>query len=77
MVSTITSKGQITLPKKIRKKLNLHAGNKVEFIIDSKGTVKMIPIKASIKDLKGMLPKPNKPVSLEDMQSAIEKGASE
>jgi len=77
VVSTITSKGQITLPKKIRKKLNLHAGNKVEFIIDSKGTVKMIPIKASIKDLKGMLPKPNKPVSLEDMQSAIEKGASE
>lgn len=76
MISTITSKGQLTLPKEIRKILNLHSGNKVEFILDSDGNVKMIPIKSSIKDLKGIVPKPNKVVSLDEMQEAIEKGSN-
>jgi antitoxin PrlF len=76
MISTITSKGQLTLPKEIRKILNLHSGNKVEFILDSDGNVKMVPIKSSIKDLKGIVPKPNKVVSLDEMQEAIEKGSN-
>jgi len=76
MISTITSKGQLTLPKEIRKILNLHSGNKVEFMIDSDGNVKMVPIKSSIKDLKGIVPKPNKVVSLDEMQDAIEKGSN-
>ena len=74
MVATITSKGQLTLPKEIRKILNLHSGNKVEFMIDSDGNVKMVPIKSSIKDIKGIVPKPMKVVSLDEMQDAIEKG---
>jgi len=74
MVATITSKGQLTLPKEIRKILNLHSGNKVEFMIDSDGNVKMVPIKSSIKDIKGIVPKPKKVVSLDEMQDAIEKG---
>ena len=76
MVATITSKGQLTLPKEIRKILNLHSGNKVEFMIDSDGNVKMVPIKSSIKELKGVVPKPKKTVGLDDMQDAIEKRAS-
>ncbi len=73
MVTTITSKGQLTLPKKIRDLLNLHPGHKVEFIIDEQGNVRMIPIKSTIKELKGMVRKPKKAVSLADMQDAIEK----
>ena len=76
MVATITSKGQLTLPKEIRKILNLHSGNKVEFMIDSDGNVKMVPIKSSIKDIKGIVPKPKKVVSLDEMQDAIEKGSN-
>lgn len=76
MVATITSKGQLTLPKEIRKILNLHSGNKVEFMIDSDGNVKMVPIKSSIKELKGVVPKPKKTVGLDDMQDAIEKRVS-
>jgi len=38
-VATITSKGQITIPKGIRKLLNLHAGDKISFLTDEDGKV--------------------------------------
>lgn len=72
MTSTITSKGQITLPGKIRKKFNLTVGDKIDFIIDNTGNVILQPVKNSITDLKGIVPKPLKKVSLNDMQKAIE-----
>ena len=76
MVTTITSKGQITLPKKIRDMLDLRPGHRIEFIADSKGNITMIPIKRSIKDLKGMVPKSAKTVSLEQMKEAVESEAA-
>ncbi len=71
MQATITSKGQITLPKALRDRLQLVSGDRVEFIIDEKNVVHMLPRKASVKNLKGMLPKPDKPVTLEEMEAAI------
>jgi len=38
MQATITSKGQITIPKKLRNHLNLSTGDKVEFVLDKKTT---------------------------------------
>ena len=72
MFTTITSKGQLTLPKKIRDILNLRPGNKVEFIMDRQGNVKMVPVKSTLKELKGMVPLPKKTISLEEMQMVIE-----
>ncbi|HGG59430.1 MAG TPA: AbrB/MazE/SpoVT family DNA-binding domain-containing protein [Gammaproteobacteria bacterium] len=71
MQATITSKGQITLPKALRDRLQLVSGDRVEFIIDENNAVRMLPRKASVKRLKGMLPKPDKPVTLEEMEAAI------
>ncbi len=71
MLSTITTKGQITIPKSIRKRLNLQTGDKVEFIVDQEGQIKLLPVTASIKKLKGILPKPKTTVRLEEMQNAI------
>ena len=71
MQATITSKGQITLPKALREQLQLVSGDRVEFIIDKSNAVRMLPRKASVTNLKGMLPKPNKPVTLEEMEAAI------
>jgi len=71
MEATITSKGQITLPKALRDQLQLVSGDRVEFIIDENNVVRMLPRKASVKNLKGMLPKPDKPVTLEEMEAAI------
>lgn len=74
--STLTSKGQITLPKAIREKLRLKPGDRVEFLVDQDGNVRLIPINFSIKHLKGILsPAPQK-VTLEEMQDAIERGDS-
>ena len=38
MQATITSKGQITIPKKLRDHLHLNTGDKVEFVLDKKTT---------------------------------------
>lgn len=75
MQATLTSKGQMTFPKAIRDQLGLEAGDKLEFTIIENGKLLIIPKKSSVKALKGMLPKPKKPISLEEMESAIAQGA--
>ncbi len=75
MVSTLTSKGQITLPKHLRDHLKLRIGDKVEFFIDADGRVELVPVTASVKRLKGILPKPKKAVTLEAMDQAIRQRA--
>lgn len=77
MSTTVTSKGQITIPKEVREKLKLQTGDKLEFLVQGDGTAKVVPVTSSVKELRGMIPKPKKPVSLEDMDKAIQKGATE
>jgi len=66
----VTSKGQITIPKDIRDILNLDVGDKVEFILQDDRVV-LRAATASVKDLKGILPKPKRKVSLDMMEEAI------
>lgn len=70
--ATVTSKGQITLPKALRDLLHLKAGDRVEFIIEGDDSVRMVPRTASVTRLRGMLPAPKDPVSLEAMDEAIQ-----
>ena len=72
MQATITAKGQVTVPKPIRDKLKLKPGDRVDFILDS-DDVRIVPMTASVRQLKGMVPKPHEPVSLEQMDDAIAK----
>ena len=76
MLATLTSKGQVTIPKQARDTLNLDAGDRVEFIIDDDGRLFILPVTRSVKTLKGMLPKPASPVSLEAMDEAIAQAVS-
>lgn len=55
MTATITSKGQITIPKKIREYLSLKSHEKVNFIPYGKDKVILTPIRGTILDLKGIL----------------------
>ncbi len=72
MQATVTSKGQITIPKKLRNDLHLYAGNKVEFILDkTQQSAQIIPVHQTVTSLKGILPKPKSTVSLGDMEHAI------
>ena len=68
--ATITSKGQVTIPKSVRMKLKLEAGHRVEFIETEAGFL-VKPATRDIRSLKGILPKPRRPVSIEDMNRSI------
>jgi len=66
----ITSKGQITLPKAVRTKLGLEAGHRVEFIETDAGFL-VKPATRDIRLLKGILPKPRRAVTIEDMNKSL------
>jgi AbrB family looped-hinge helix DNA binding protein len=68
----VTSKGQITVPKPIREHLNLTKGDRIEFLIGINGKVTIMPATADVRQLKGMVAKPAKTVTVADMNKAIE-----
>jgi len=74
-IATLTSKGQTTIPQEIRNFLDLRPGDKIEFSIEDDHVV-MTPLTVDATELKGLLPKPKKKVSLEDMERAIKKRGS-
>jgi AbrB family looped-hinge helix DNA binding protein len=77
MESTLTIKGQATLPKAIRDHLRLRPGDRVKFFIHPDGTVLMLP-RVPAGTLRGMLHRPGRrPVTLKQMDSAIAAGATE
>lgn len=70
--ATITSKGQVTIPKKIRDKLGLKPGDKVDFELNEKGKLEVSTKTYSIMDTAGILYRPGqKTASIEDMNEAI------
>ena len=72
-LSTVTSKGQVTIPQRVRRHLHLEAGDKVEFTIESDGAVRLRTIKRSVRDLFGFLKRPDqRPVTIEEMNESIE-----
>ena len=73
-VSTITSKGQTTIPKKIRSHLKLRPGDRIDFIVQDNGKVMLEPATLDVKDLKGILHRNGmKVVSVTDMAKAVKK----
>ena len=76
MVTTLTSKGQVTLPAAARRQLGLKPGAKLEVLVTEDGRLEVIPLSESVQALKGMVPKPAKPLSLDDMARAIAEGAT-
>jgi antitoxin PrlF len=74
--STITTKGQCVVPKKIREYMRLNPGDKIDFVIRENGEVYVRPVILDVRELKGRLKKPGrKPVSLKDMEKAVRKRA--
>ena len=69
--ATLTSKGQITIPAKIREAMHVSAGDRVEFIEVEPGRYEFIAATRSVTDLKGMFGKPAKTVSIDEMNAAI------
>jgi antitoxin PrlF len=76
--ATVTSKGQVTIPVDVRNQLGLSAGDRIEFVLNEEtGRYEVVPATRSVTALKGIIRRPAKPVSIEDMNEAIaEQGAS-
>lgn len=72
-MSTLTQKGQTTIPQDIRLYLGVHAGDKLEFFIDHDGRVVLAPLTEKVTALKGFLKKPKKAVSIQKMNEIIAK----
>jgi antitoxin PrlF len=74
--STITTKGQCVVPKKIRDYMRLNPGDKIDFIIREDGEVYVRPVILDVRELKGQLKQPERrPVSLKYMEKAVRKRA--
>ncbi len=54
-ISTVTKKGQVTIPQEVREKLNIAYGEKIEFNTNEKGEVVIKPVKTDLNDIYGAL----------------------
>ncbi len=74
MYTTISSKGQITIPVGIRNSLRLNVGDKIDFVLFGEGRVELVPKRRSVTTLRGLVHHSGKPVSIAQMDAAIDKG---
>jgi len=71
-LATITTKGQVTIPKIIRESLKLNTGDKIEIIVTEEREAIIRPVSKRIDDIFCKLHKPGrKAASLEAMDDAI------
>ena len=70
--ATLTTKGQVTIPKQVRETLKLHTGDKIEIIVTKNREALIRPISKKVDDIFSKLYKPTrKSVSVESMNDAI------
>ncbi|MGH7343157.1 MAG: AbrB/MazE/SpoVT family DNA-binding domain-containing protein [Candidatus Rokuibacteriota bacterium] len=75
--STITSKGQITIPKAVRERLDWRTGDRLDFTVEASGRVIVELATGDIRELRGLLHRPGrKAVSVEEMNETIRRSAA-
>ena len=69
-LSTITTKGQVTIPAEVRKHLDLKPGDKILFVVEDAGDVRLAaPKYPDIESLRGAAGSLEKPLSWEEMRA--------
>jgi antitoxin PrlF len=74
--SAITSKGQATIPKAIRDYLHVRPGDRIKFFMHPDGGIYILP-KLPASALRGMLRRPKRAATIEEMDEAIAAGAAQ
>jgi len=70
--ATVTTKGQITIPKAVRDSLRLRSGDRVEFVLQGESEATMRPITRSVDEVFGRLHNPTQPHrTVEEMEEAV------
>jgi antitoxin PrlF len=75
--ATVTSKGQVTIPIEVRKRLGIHTGTSVDFVPREDGTFEFLAATGSIADIRGMFSRPGPAATIEEMDDAISAAAAE
>ena len=70
----VSTKGQVVIPARIRAELGVEAGSRIEFVRTAEGWL-IKPATLPVPVLKGVLARPRKAVSVEDMNRAIRRKA--
>jgi AbrB family looped-hinge helix DNA binding protein len=74
--ATVTSKGQITIPKPVRDALGLETGDRVEFVETDEG-YRLCPVTRDVRELKGMFAgRRARPATAAEMDAAVKRTAS-
>lgn len=75
--ATITAKGQITIPARVREAMGLDTGDRIEFVEVEKGEFKMIAATRSVRELEGRYRgRRSTPLSIEEMNKIVARRAS-
>jgi len=78
MIATMTSKGQVTLPKDVRDQMNLKPGDQLDFRVAPDGTLVGRRASRSVMEIAGILARPGqRSVSVEEMDEGIARAVSE
>ena len=75
--ATLSSKGQVTIPKEIRTALRVDCGDRVSFLVRDDGVVELRPETVDLKDLYGLLKYEGQPATVEEMDEDIARAAVE
>lgn len=72
MFATLTSKGQITLPKEIRDRLGLDAGSMLDFEVLPDNTITARAVKPDARRIRGLLKSPHaEALTIQQMDEAV------
>ena len=71
--ATVTSKGQVTIPKPVRDRLGVTRGDRIEFVLDEvDGSVRLRPLTRSVRELAGFLRRSGRqPATPEEMDESL------
>ena len=74
-LATLTSKGQVTIPKDVRDRLRLRVGDRLEFVVEEDGSIRVRRRSVDLLSLVGMF-KADRHVTVEEMNEAIARGGA-
>jgi AbrB family looped-hinge helix DNA binding protein len=70
--ATVTSKGQITIPRLVRERLGIESGDALDFAFEGADEVRMRKLSLSARDLRGILKKPGRRArTIAEMKRAV------
>jgi antitoxin PrlF len=69
--SILSRRGQITIPREFRARLNLKPGDKIEVVIEHDGSVRLFPKNKDVRELRGMLGPVRRRLTIPQMDEEI------